>query len=86
MLRMKKCGEFCRRALACSRLCIVATVELARNPRARSDEDALYRRNLKEQLERNVKELHARRVIVTWNDDRTNKHKFWRSSWSKHHD
>lgn len=46
----------------------------------------LYRRNLKEQLERNVKELHARRVIVTWNDDRTNKHKFWRSSWSKHHD
>lgn len=78
--------EFCRHALDCSQLCIVATVELARNPKARNNEDVLYRRNLKEQLERNVKELHARRVIVTRNDDPTNKHKFWRSSWSKHHD
>lgn len=78
--------EFCRRALACSKLCVVATVELARNPRAHSNKDVLYRRNLKEQLERNVKELHAWNVIVTWNNDSENDHKFWSSCWSKDHD
>lgn len=78
--------EFCRHALTCSQLCVVATVELARNPKALSGKDALYRRNLKEQLKRNVKELGKPHVIVTWNHDSTNKHKFWSSCWALGHD
>lgn len=80
--------QFCDKALRCENLCIVVTVELSRNPRTkvRLEEDKVYRRNLWEMLERNVKGLCAQRVIVTWNGDDKNDHKFWTSQWSPTHD
>lgn len=80
--------RFCSDALDCEDLYIVVTVELSRNPHARMgfDDDVLYRRNLQEQLKRNVKCLGARHVIVTWNGDDENAHKFWTSRWSAAHD
>ncbi|PLS28691.1 hypothetical protein [Bifidobacterium parmae] len=80
--------DFCRKALACTRIMVCATVEPSRKVDTRNREDARYLMQLRECLRREAKGLvrSQRDIMVTRNADAGRKGKFWTSHWALSHD
>lgn len=84
----EKVRTFCKRALACLDLYVVATVELVRIPKPLDEytcKDQQYLRNLKELMERYTRGLCARKTFITWNGNEHG-YQFWKSRWADSHD
>lgn len=80
--------DFCRKALACTRIMVCATVEPSRKVDTQNREDARYLMQLKERLRHEAKGLvrSQRDIMVTRNADTDRKGKFWTSHWAPSHD
>lgn len=80
--------DFCRKALACTRIVVCATVEPSRRVDVQNKADNRYMMQLRECLRREAKGLvkSGRDIFVTRNAETDRKGKFWTSHWATSHD
>lgn len=81
----EKTSSFCAKALSCSTAFLCATIEPSRKANITNYDDRQYMIQLKELLSRQAKSI-VNKVIVTRNQEKDHRDKFWESHWAPSHD